>query len=275
MAFSRREQALLHISTLRATMMEIYSAHACWDWGWKPNQPSGREASSVNWSEHSDAVAVELLGMGRDLARWLSLPNASRARHRVMSSGQREARETFQVANQVYDSIVRRIGRITDKCEILKAEGLPPNEATRIRQWERMLHENIERTRMIKLYRTPQALRSFGRLFTIGLPPFYAPYYAMLAHDMNSLGMAIAFAVLTAVALTALFETIAQMEDPFVSSCVLDGVQLHRDLITDLEDRLVARRSYHFPKAGPLETGFDNHPQHDEDLASQIRLFTE
>ena len=62
------------------------------------------------------------------------------------------------------------------------------------------------------MYRTPQGLRSFGRLFSMLLPPFYAPYYAQLAHDVNSLGIAITFAIFTALALTSLFETISQME---------------------------------------------------------------
>ena len=58
-----------------------------------------------------------------------------------------------------------------------------------------------------------QGLRSFGRLFSCFLPPFYAPYYADLARSLNSLGVGITFAVLTSVALTSLFETASQMEE--------------------------------------------------------------
>lgn len=58
-----------------------------------------------------------------------------------------------------------------------------------------------------------QGLRSFGRLFSFVLPPFYAPYYADLARSLNSLGVGIAFAALTSIALTSLFETAFQMEE--------------------------------------------------------------
>lgn len=275
MAFARREVALTHISQLRATLTALYAAHAAWDWSFRDDGTTGRQRSFTDWQKHADAVLVQILGLARDLGRWLSLPNATRARHRVTSFGKKEAQETNVVAGRIYDSMVVRMGRLTDFCETLKQQGLPPNEATRIRQWERMIHQNIEQVRVIKLYRTPQALRSFGRLFTMALPPFYAPYYAMLAHDLNSLGMAVAFAVLTVVALTALFETIAQMEDPFVSSCVLDGVQVTRDLVTDLEDRLMALRKHHFPSAGPLDVPFVEPARKLERINSQIRLFNE
>ena len=101
-----------------------------------------------------------------------------------------------------------------------------------------MLLEEVENLRMIKRYRTrtfllvrkrrkfvcfshpschltltAQGLRSFGRLFSVCLPPFYAPYYAQLANELNSIGVAIAFACLTAIALTSLFETVSQMEE--------------------------------------------------------------
>lgn len=114
---------------------------------------------------------------------------------------------------------------------------------------------------MIKKYRTPQALRSFARLFTLFLPPFYAPYYGQLASDMNSLGVGIAFSVLTATALTSLFESITQMEDPFVGYCTLDGVNVHRELVEELRAELLDCRKHYFPDAGPyLST--DRPPPH-------------
>ena len=49
------------------------------------------------------------------------------------------------------------------------------------------------------------------------LPPFYAPTYAQVAHDVHSLGVGIAFGIITAIGLTALFESLQVIEDPFVS----------------------------------------------------------
>jgi hypothetical protein len=105
------------------------------------------------------------------------------------------------------------------------------------------------------MYRTPQGLRCFGRLFSMFLPPFYAPYYAQLAHDINSLGTAIAFSIFTALALTSLFETISQMEDPFVKGSTLDGVDVQKDLIDGFKPHLIALRNRYFPGCHPFDDG--------------------
>lgn len=81
----------------------------------------------------------------------------------------------------------------------------------------------IDTLRVMKQYRTPQALRSFARLFSVFLPPFYAPYYGQLAYDLNSLPMAIIFASVTSIALTSLFESIYQMEGKATKICILRG----------------------------------------------------
>lgn len=77
-----------------------------------------------------------------------------------------------------------------------------------------------------------QGLRSFGRLFSVCLPPFYAPYYVQLARDLNSLGVGIAFSVVTSIALTALFETVSQLEE-YVCSCVMDSLSGWSSLLGD------------------------------------------
>lgn len=105
---------------------------------------------------------------------------------------------------------------------------------------------------VLKRYRTPQALRSFARLFTVILPPFYAPFYGQMAKDLNSLSLAIAFAVITAIALTSLFESIQQMEDPFVGNLKLDNIDVVREFEKDLKKQLLGRRRRHFKDAPPF-----------------------
>ena len=107
---------------------------------------------------------------------------------------------------------------------------------------------------VLKRYRTPQALRSFARLFTVCLPPFYAPFYAQMAKDLNSLEMGIAFAVITAIALTSLFESINQMEDPFTGRVILDNINVEGELKIDLKRQLLARRRRHFKDAPAFST---------------------
>jgi hypothetical protein len=129
------------------------------------------------------------------------------------------------------------------------------NQAARIRQWERAILVSVDQLHAIKLYRTPQGLRSFARLFSVFLPPFFAPYYAQLAMNVNSIGLAIAFAIVTSIALTSLFETINQMEDPFATpfGCsTLDGIDVTNELIESMQSQLLALRKQYFPQAPAL-----------------------
>ena len=141
MAFARREQALQHLAVVKTTLWNIYSAHACWDWP-KSGKP-GREANDTDWIVHGDKVLNSILLLCQDLARMLTLPCASRARHRVTAHGEIEAKELHELRRQLHRSIYRRVNALTESCEALKKEGLPPNEATRIRQWERFVTERI------------------------------------------------------------------------------------------------------------------------------------
>jgi hypothetical protein len=114
--------------------------------------------------------------------------------------------------------------RLTTYDERLKTAGLPATEVSRLRQYERFMGEAMENLRMLKMYRTPQALRSFARIFTLILPAFYAPTFAQLAKDVQSLGMGIVFGLLIVFGLSGLFESIQVLEDPFVAFITLDGI---------------------------------------------------
>lgn len=148
MAFSRREQALGHLAGIKTTLWNIYSAHACWDWP-KPGKP-GRLACDYNWQEHGDKVLTTIVHLCQDLTRMLTLPNSSRARHRVTHRGREEAEKLVVVRVKLHQSIYRRVNALTRSCEDLKAQGLPPNEATRVRQWERMVTERIGKRKLVR-----------------------------------------------------------------------------------------------------------------------------
>jgi hypothetical protein len=191
MAFSRREGALIAIAEIKSTIFNLYSAHISWDWSCKSPKPTGRAASStIDWLQHGDEVLHSLFRLSILLTRILTLPTSGRARHYVFSYGKRQRGEIAIVMRKLHRSILQEASFLTEKCEVLKYEGLPGNEAARIRQWERQICQSVEKLLMVKKYRTPQALRSFGRLFTVFLAPFYAPYYGQMATDLNSLGMA-------------------------------------------------------------------------------------
>lgn len=253
MAFTRRDNGLTQIAEFKATVINLFSVHACWDWcNPSSSKPTGRAASSVDWLDHTDQVLHTLFQISSQLTRLLTLPTAGRARHHVFRSGQRQRDDIEVIARKLRRSILQDMWFLTNKCELLKREGLPPNEATRVRQWERIICQAIEKLLVVKKYRTPQALRTCGRLFTVFLTPLYAPYYGQMAIDLNSLGMAIAFAVVTSLSLTSLFECVSQLEDPFDRDR-LDGINVEAELRDEFLVDLVDIRDYHFPDAPPFE----------------------
>lgn len=62
--------------------------------------------------------------------------------------------ETFDVASDLMQQIENELASLGNYCEYLKSQGLPGNEAARMRQWERFLSENFEKLRVVKRYRT-------------------------------------------------------------------------------------------------------------------------
>jgi hypothetical protein len=249
-AFRRRERALIDIARLRSFSYQIYLAHCLWDWG-KP--PDGRAATNCDWLKHTDAVLEQLIGIGDELTRFLTLPTYTRTRHRMLKIGRREAAKTVEVAYRLFDSLyTQRIMKLTMLVEAFKYEGLNHSEASRIRQYERFLGECIENLRVIKTYRTPQALRAFGRVFTVLLPPFYAPSFAQLAFDLDSLTMGIFMAIITPLCLTALFESIQVLEDPFTGYITLDGIDVREEFQVLHWQQLVNARKILFPYAPPF-----------------------
>ena len=253
MAFTRREQALSQINVIRASLVELYSAHSIWDWE-TVKKGGGKRETSVDWLAHSDGVLHEMLLIEEELCGFLTLPNATRARHRITTVGQREAERLDQVGTRLFNAMLWRMGRLSLYCEVLKREGLPGNEASRMRQWERFILEAMEGLRMIKHYRTPQALRSLCRLFSVFLPPFYAPFYAQLATDLNSIGTAITFSVMTSLALTSLFESLSQMEDPFLSQQSLDGIDVPKETRLISNELMLLRNNVFYRDAPKYET---------------------
>jgi hypothetical protein len=247
MAFTRREQALNMIADFRSFSYHLYLAHALWDWD---DATGGRCGTKTDLVEHCDAVLAQLIGIGDELSRFLSLPNMSRSRHRHTKKGRREAARTIEVAYHLLDSMAtQRLTRLVIYSERLKTYGLPSGEISRVRQYERFISSMIEQLRMVKMYRTPQAFRSFARIFTLVLPPFYAPTFAQVARDVDSLGVGIAFGIITALGLIALFESQQILEDPFTAYLALDGIDVREEFEVLHFAQLTNTRKLVFPDA--------------------------
>ena len=78
------------------------------------------------------------------------------------------------------------------------------------------------------MYRTPQATRSFTRLFILVLPLFYGPYYVYLVdsgESHTSFAFALVLSAMTSMTMIGLFNVEKALEDPFTEEG-LDGVQI-------------------------------------------------
>ena len=247
MAFTRRERALIAIADFRSFSYHLYLAHCTWDW---PDNGGRAGAKDVIWVEHCDAVLEQLIGLGDELSRFLSLPTATKSLHRMTKQGRKDAARIMEVSYHLMESMcTQRMTRLLFLSERLKALGLPSGEASRLRQYERFLTNTLEQLRMVKMYRSPQALRSFARVFTLILPPFYAPAYAQVARTTHSLGLGIAFGIITALGLSALFEGLEIIEDPFTAYLALDGIDSQEDLEVLHFAQLISTRKMVFPQA--------------------------
>lgn len=108
---------------------------------------------------------------------------------------------------------------------------------------------------MVKMYRTPLALRAFGRIFTLILPPFYAPSFAQVGKDVDSVGYGVVFGMITALGLTALFESLQVIEDPFTAFLALDGIDVREEFEVLNFTQLIDTRKMVFPHAPDYPSG--------------------
>mmetsp|Transcript_26251 Transcript_26251/g.59998 ORF Transcript_26251/g.59998 Transcript_26251/m.59998 type:complete len:446 (+) Transcript_26251:254-1591(+) len=278
MAFNRRERALQQLATYRSSAYQLYCGHASWDWSEAHKKPgrrgceedegdlaavrgeSGREQEqadeqgggrNIDFLQHADTTLTHLVHLSDALYKYLSLPTASRARHRATKMGRREAAEVLTTGKRIFCSeIYGNMTMVSQQTEALKYRGMPGNEASRIRQWEEHMSTAIEQLRIIKEYRTLQALRVFGRLFSVLMPPLYATSYVQVALDSGSLALGLVIGIMHSLVLTGLFNCVAELEDPFMSDINLDGIDCREELVVLVHEELLCARRMMFPEAG-------------------------
>ncbi|KAL3796255.1 hypothetical protein HJC23_008575 [Cyclotella cryptica] len=279
MAFTRRENALRSLAAFRSAVYNLYVAHASWDWGqchkgqgrkgcfeneedmaavYGKDYKNGEGKKKIDFMQHSETTLRQLIHLSDGLYQYLTLPTATLAKHRFTSWGRNKSKQILSCGRSLFTLNVNgRMTMISQLCEALKYRGLPGAEAARMRQWENFITTAMEELRIVKKYRTPQALRSFGRLFTMFLPAFYAPSYVQVARDTDSLAMGVAVGVVTSIALTALFECVRQLEDPFVSHVTLDAIDVREELVVLVYQELMTAREVLFPEAESFELNSD------------------
>ncbi|DAZ94799.1 TPA: hypothetical protein N0F65_002412 [Lagenidium giganteum] len=231
-AFARREMALDVMAEAKALFVNILLANTLWNWG-----KNGRSTLPPDHALKTKTLLKQLLF---EVSSILLMPTHTRGRHRLTVHGQRVASKHAAAIGRHQLSIVAHFKRLHEQVEVMKGEGLPANEASRINQYHWMLHARLEKLFNIKFYRTPQATRSFTRLFILVLPIFYGPYYVYLTksdeyHSTNFV-FCLALSVVTSLSMIGVFNVEKAMGDPFVGGG-MDRIRV-RETISQMHEML-------------------------------------
>ncbi|TYZ62920.1 hypothetical protein PybrP1_003300 [[Pythium] brassicae (nom. inval.)] len=232
-AFTRRELALDVLAESKSLFANIMLANALWNWG-----DNGRSKLPAGHAARTKALLVAVL---RDICSLLLLPTLTRGRHRLTVHGRQVASRYEPTVEELQTQLMLSFKRLHEQVEVMKAEGLPANEASRINQYHWLLQARLEKLQNIKFYRTPQATRSFTRLFILVLPVFYGPYYVYLMRgdefQSTSFAFCLVLSVVTSLTMIGIFNVEIAMEDPFAGGG-MDGIRVREtfELVHDMLD---------------------------------------
>ena len=146
------------------------------------------------------------------------MPSVSHARHVAFGHKQPYKRRIHARQN---DLLKKWNDIIFDFCmhtEEMRKAGFPSGEASRLHQYHQYLEQRFEHLRWLKYYRTPQATRSFGRVYIFVLPWLTGPYFAWVFEEQlaRSYAFTLMLAGFTFLVLQGLLNTQQNMEDPFL-----------------------------------------------------------
>ena len=242
--FNRREEGLQHISRLKNSAMAIYTCHATWTWKIKDDE------QHLDRLDHSDECLRLLIDFGDTMTRFLTLPITGCPRHRETHTGRNEEATTLSAAYALFETTIGEYGaKLVLLTERMKECGFSPSEASRVRQTERMLLEAAEYLRQGKIYRTPQSMNALITFFVLFGPTFYAPAFSQIGYDFGSVWYGIAYAAIVSLSISALYEAVKIMEDPFVSHLTIDGINIYEELSIVYYLQLMRARKTIFPDA--------------------------
>ena len=85
--------------------------------------------------------------------------------------------------------------------------------------WDKKRQNELFSHLMVKILNNCVCLRSFARMFSLFLPPFYAPAFAQLVHESNSIGLGISFAIVISLGLVSCFVKYRSQHEFFPQWC--------------------------------------------------------
>ncbi len=88
--------------------------------------------------------------------------------------------------------------------------------------------------------------------FAVVGPAFYAPMFAQIGREVGTVWFGTVYAAIVSLAITALYEAVKLMEDPFVCYVTIDGIDVYEELSIVYYFQLLRARSTIFPDAPPF-----------------------
>lgn len=245
-AYSRRETAVAALADFRATIINIFMAHATWDWtstdAWygrfEDNIPKDKGGKGVKKgcfkdtplaADHAARVHYILVRMLEGLQELLLIQRHGRARHALFVWDHRMGREARMISlteRTARKSVLTLINRLHRACDAMKAAGLPPAEAARLHAHGHLLTLQFERIWCFKVYRTTIALRALARVTILALPFIYGPYWLYIASGGNGklqtgtysngeLAFAMVFCAFFELLLISMLQLALSLENPY------------------------------------------------------------
>jgi hypothetical protein len=213
--FGRRDLALQRLADFKACILSTCLTTLSVDWpplGDSSSPSGGRLDLPLDFNQQVVRDCRELVFLAY---RYLSMPSVGHARFLVFKSKKLKTKKIHAAQNEILKQFNHVMVDFFQHTEEMRRAGFSSGEASRLHQYHQYLQQRFEQMRILKYYRTPQATRSFGRVYIFLLPWLTGPYYAWVKEESH-LAIAVALSGFTYLILLGLLNTQQGLEDPFL-----------------------------------------------------------
>ena len=224
--FNRRELALQRLADFKSALLTAALLSLTVDWDsedsgsnnkgsdGRPKHGGGRLALPENFAA---ALATDFRDIVQLVYEYLSMPSVSHARNILFPKKRLATMRVHALQNNIIKRFNDAMFDLYMNTEEMKIAGFPSGEASRLHQYHQFIQQRFELLRIVKYYRTPQATRSFGRVYIYVLPWLTGPYFAwVFSSTDDNYAYVLCLAAFTYLVLLGLLNTQASLEDPFL-----------------------------------------------------------
>ncbi|KAH9260256.1 hypothetical protein BASA81_001425 [Batrachochytrium salamandrivorans] len=203
--FRRRDEALDHIGRIRTLMCQIQRGLLLWN--------RSRPRPHPNFANEVNENLVQMTECCFMLLKLPTIPDFTRLKR---DSYYRLAiRKRTQ---QLRIELMKNHINVHLQLEACKQDNsVETHETTRLTDYARMLHVEMEQLQLLKEYRTPQSARDFQTVQLLLLPAVWGAYFSIIAADHATFAYSFLLALVSMFITLILVNLMRAMEDPFLS----------------------------------------------------------